>query len=660
MSIIKYRPEIDGLRAVAVIPVVLFHLGATWIPGGFVGVDVFFVISGFLITSIILKEQTAGTFTFSSFWMRRVRRILPAMLTMLMVTSVAGYFLLFGPSWRGLGDQVISAIALYANIEMWQLSGSYWGPAAESAPLLHTWSLSVEEQFYLFYPLLLLLLLKFTPKRVFSIILSGCLLSFTIGVYATTNHPSAAFYLLPARAWELAAGCLLAIFERSRGPAPQVNISRTLAFAGLLLVGAGFTMIDGEVGFPGYWALLPVVGTVLIIRFASAEKCLAGRLLSWGPVVYIGKCSYSLYLWHWPVIVLGGALQLRSGEKFNIGWLIAAMAILTLISYHVIEKPTRKAKSILVPVVIGTAISLGIAFFLRVAEFKYDHSVFKATEYYGRLYSVTPAANIKSRGVNLDRDSRSRFEGIKFHDADNQGEYDTGGVIHRFGKETPSVVVFGSSHGMMWGHIITKICKELEVSVSMFNAYGTNPMIQLPLGKKAAPYFTAEQKFNFDSKRLEYLKKWRPKVVIIAHRWSFKYDPMKDVEFLKYIDSCGGQVLFIEQPPELPIGDVSAPKYIAYQHPNMTKAEASRIVMMKAHHQDQLDAVNLRIMELSQFFDYCHFLPVGDFFTTAKNEVLVVDEGKVLYIDDDHLSQAGADKARLRIKNKISQLLELK
>ena len=166
MSAIKYRPEVDGLRAVAVIPVVLFHLGASWIPGGFLGVDVFFVISGFLITSIILKEQAAGTFTFSGFWMRRVRRIMPAMLTMLIATSVAGYFLMFGPSWKSLGNQVFSALGLYANIEMWMLSGNYWGPAAESAPLLHTWSLSVEEQFYLFYPLLLLILLKFAPKRV--------------------------------------------------------------------------------------------------------------------------------------------------------------------------------------------------------------------------------------------------------------------------------------------------------------------------------------------------------------------------------------------------------------------------------------------------------------------------------------------------------------
>lgn len=167
MSAIRYRPEVDGLRAVAVIPVVLFHLGATWIPGGFVGVDVFFVISGFLISSIILKEQAASTFTFTGFWMRRVRRILPAMLAMLIATSIAGYFILFGPSWRSLGQQVFSAIGIYANFEMWQLSGNYWGPEAENAPLLHTWSLSVEEQFYLFYPLILLTLLKFTPKRVF-------------------------------------------------------------------------------------------------------------------------------------------------------------------------------------------------------------------------------------------------------------------------------------------------------------------------------------------------------------------------------------------------------------------------------------------------------------------------------------------------------------
>lgn len=197
MSAIKYRPEVDGLRAVAVIPVVLFHLGALWVPGGFVGVDVFFVISGYLITAIILKEQSAGTFTFRGFWMRRVRRILPAMLAMLFVTGVASYFIMFGPAWKGIGEQVVSAIFIYANVEMWQLAGNYWGPAAENAPLLHTWSLSVEEQFYLFYPLLLLLLLKFVPKRTFALVLLGTAFSFAVGLYATKHSPSAAFYFLP-------------------------------------------------------------------------------------------------------------------------------------------------------------------------------------------------------------------------------------------------------------------------------------------------------------------------------------------------------------------------------------------------------------------------------------------------------------------------------
>jgi peptidoglycan/LPS O-acetylase OafA/YrhL len=199
MRAITYRPEIDGLRAVAVIPVVLFHLNRELLPGGYIGVDVFFVISGFLITSIILNEYERGDFSFSRFWLRRVRRILPALIVMVIVTLVAGRLILYAPDINNLGTQGIAALLSFANISHWLTAGNYWGHTAESSPLLHTWSLSVEEQFYLIFPLLLILTLKYLHARLAFTFLFMSMLSVLLFFYGTQTHPSSTFYLLPTK-----------------------------------------------------------------------------------------------------------------------------------------------------------------------------------------------------------------------------------------------------------------------------------------------------------------------------------------------------------------------------------------------------------------------------------------------------------------------------
>jgi peptidoglycan/LPS O-acetylase OafA/YrhL len=649
VSVLKYRPEVDGLRAVAVIPVVLFHLGASWLPGGFIGVDVFFVISGFLITSIILREHAAGTFTFSGFWMRRVRRILPAMLAMLIVTSVAGYFLMFGPSWNGLGRQVLSAIGIYANFEMWQLSGDYWGPAAESAPLLHTWSLSVEEQFYLFYPLLLLILLKFTPKRVFPIILAGSALSLAIGVYATAHHANAAFYFLPPRAWELAAGCLLAIFERDRGPAPHGSISQTLAFTGLLLIAAGYFLIQGADGFPGFWALFPVVGTVLVIRFSGGEKCLAGRVLGWAPVVFIGKCSYSLYLWHWPVIVLAAALKLKYPDSVNLGGIVAVMILLTLASYYFIEKPTRKMKRILPPVIGALVVSLGLAVFLLRVDYDYDLSRFAPVKSYNASYDIAAAAPTSGGGIKGVVSTKLQPEQMQAYAED--------GIVKPYGGQSPAVVVLGSSHGLMWAKVIDEVAEDLDLTVSFFTARATPPLIELPPLSKATLMFTAKQKMVFDANRLEKIKMWSPKLVIIVDRWSVResldaYEPL-----LGYINECGARVLFLEQPPEIEAGGFSVPLYVAYQ--GLGSADAiSAQTFLDVHNREHVAESNMRIHLLAERFDFCESLPVIDLFMASEHEVIVRDGDQILYLDGDHISYNGALRAKERIKETIIRLTE--
>ena len=207
----KYRAEIDGLRAVAVIPVVLFHINNDLLPGGYIGVDIFFVISGFLITSIILDEYKRGVFSFPSFWLRRIRRILPVLTAMVLSTLAVGAYITHAPSKNDIGAQGLASLLSYANISHWIIAGNYWGPAAERSPFLHAWSLSIEEQFYLLFPLLLFIALKYFHKwvaLVFSILTLSSIMLFFIG---TQTHPSATFYLLPTRAWELGVGVLLAV-----------------------------------------------------------------------------------------------------------------------------------------------------------------------------------------------------------------------------------------------------------------------------------------------------------------------------------------------------------------------------------------------------------------------------------------------------------------
>jgi peptidoglycan/LPS O-acetylase OafA/YrhL len=336
---VNYRPEIDGLRAVAVIPVVLFHLCPTLVPGGFVGVDVFFVISGFLITSIILRETEAGTFTLRNFWMRRIRRLFPALAMLLLVVMGSGLFLLYEDEWRALGEQVMAVLILWANVFLREETGDYWGSAGESMALLHTWSLAVEEQFYLLFPLVMLGLLKLGKKWILPALLIGTLSSFGFGLWRLGSDPSAAFYLLPSRAWELFVGALLATWIWRRKTDLK---SSWLAELGLITVLVSYWFIQGGADFPGWKALLPVLGTALVLAFGNSEKSVAGRMLSVSPLVFLGKISYSLYLWHWPIIVFWRFQTQEDVSELRYALPIAGLSVVAaVLSYYFIERPFR-------------------------------------------------------------------------------------------------------------------------------------------------------------------------------------------------------------------------------------------------------------------------------------------------------------------------------
>lgn len=336
-----YRPDIDGLRAVAVLVVVLHHLSVSLVPGGYVGVDVFFVISGYLITRIICREVTAGQFSFARFYERRARRIFPALFVMLGITLVTGYILMLPSDYAATLRGALGTVFFSSNIVYWREMGAGYFAASDSKlnPVLHTWSLAVEEQFYVLFPILLLVSYRYLKKQVFWLVMSCAFLSLAGAELLISSKSVAVFYFSPFRAWELLAGALLVI-----GKVPDIRsrqIREALAACGLLLILAACFIYNEKTVFPGAAALLPVIGTLAIIHACGSGSTLAGRLLRWRLLVYIGKTSYSLYLWHWPLIVMA---QYALGTQSLTPYLPALFAISLLmgsLSYHLVEQPFR-------------------------------------------------------------------------------------------------------------------------------------------------------------------------------------------------------------------------------------------------------------------------------------------------------------------------------
>lgn len=341
MTTLAYRRDIDGLRAVAVIAVVLFHFGVPGVTGGFVGVDVFFVISGFLITSIIWRERQAGRFSFVDFWARRVRRILPALFVLLAAALVAGWFLLVPKDYEELGRSARYQVLFTSNLLFMRQDG-YFDVASDIKPLLHTWSLSVEEQFYIVFPLLLTLLSS-RLKHWRLALLGVLLVSFGLSVWAVAHHPEKAFFLLPMRAWELLAGALLAVMPvRDWRASPALAQGVSLAAMALILIAVfGF---DARTPFPGVAALLPVLGVVGLIWANGHQSTWIGRLLSTRLMVGLGLISYSWYLWHWPVFVFAGYAAVEGLSGIEVAGLMVLSLALGYLSWRWVETPFREKR----------------------------------------------------------------------------------------------------------------------------------------------------------------------------------------------------------------------------------------------------------------------------------------------------------------------------
>jgi len=358
-----YR-HVDGIRCLAILSVVFYHAGLFKLGGGFVGVDVFFVISGFLIISGLHREISNGGIDFLGFYFRRVRRLFPALLPMVATTLAVGSATLTPVALKALAASAISAIFFGANIYYYS-KGGYFAPAAESLPLLHTWSLGVEEQFYIVIPALIALAWKILGRRYHLVLIALAAASLAASIATVAVDPDAAFYLAPLRAWELLAGGIVAIFgTRLRS---RASVREVVALLGLVSVVASILLYRADMPFPGARALLPVAGAAALIWADLHGRTRVGRLLSLGPLVWIGGLSYALYLWHWPIFVYGRIIVVDDpSDAFMLG--LTALAVLAAwLSTRFIEDRVQRTfdsarpMRLLIPVAVSVALVSGAA-----------------------------------------------------------------------------------------------------------------------------------------------------------------------------------------------------------------------------------------------------------------------------------------------------------
>jgi len=385
---IHYRPEIDGLRCIAVLAVIFFHAGFAPFSGGFIGVDIFFVISGYLITRIIQGEIAQGRFSFARFYERRVRRIFPALFAMALATSVAALCLLSPDQLQQYGHSLVAMNLFLSNRYFFQQTG-YFAPNVDEIPLLHTWSLSVEEQFYLVFPLVLIALMRWWPHRLRGALAGVLLLSFALCVYREqTGKLDLAFFSTTSRVWELLLGCWLAAREIRLG-ARRAPASGAWAAAGLLMTVVPVLTFDATTGYPGWLTAIPVVGTALLLRHADAANPI-GKLLGMRPMVAIGLVSYSAYLWHQPVFAMAiHARGQHAATGLQLGLVVLTLS-LAYLSWRYVEQPMRSparvpTRRIWIGAVLGSTALITAGLVAHISEglpgrFAQDFSAFQAID----------------------------------------------------------------------------------------------------------------------------------------------------------------------------------------------------------------------------------------------------------------------------------------
>ncbi|MDR5727264.1 MAG: acyltransferase family protein [Terriglobia bacterium] len=578
---IEYRPVIDGLRAIAVLAVILFHLNRHWLPGGFVGVDIFFVISGYLITSIIFRECEQGRFSFARFYQRRIARLLPSFFTVAIATVLAASFVYSQQDLASTGATLAAAAGSVANLKF-MLQGNYFVISPDAQPFLHCWSLSVEEQFYLLFPAIFLLLFwKFKKDR--TRVLTGlCGISLLFCIVLTHFRASWAFYLLPARAWELLAGSIFASPTRKR--TGNTKLTAALPLIGLSLIALSFLVVSERQSFPGYLATLPVAGTACFLLPFETSTNLVERILSWYPLALVGRLSYSLYLWHWPVFSLVDYRFYSEPPLFRFTMKVAVTAIAAVACYVLVERPGRKflnrpGKRGLAFAALGCSLAILIPLGLVIRNSNYVSATTK---------------DVANGGLHFNQSAHSG-----------------------------SIILMGDSNASMYGEMMKHLASQLGLRLTILSVDGGDPL----------PFSPAPQSPLWQDS-LNVVQKEKPDFVVFACLWTgqLNRDRARLGRAIQDLQQSAHYVILITQPPLLPrianreeIRSGSRPPFMEDPTERAERTDVNRFVR-------GLQGVNVRVIDIESLFT-----------GSAGTIRFTNDKGQQLYQDSDHLSGVGTN-----------------
>jgi peptidoglycan/LPS O-acetylase OafA/YrhL len=649
----KYRADIDGLRAVAVLSVLFYHAGLPGFSGGFVGVDIFFVISGYLITSIIIKEIDAGHFSVARFYERRIRRIFPALFPVLAFVVVVSAYLFDAAAFDDLGKSVVATTLFSSNMLFWYQAGYFSAPSMQK-PLLHTWSLAVEEQFYIFYPLALVVISRYLKKRYVFWLLIAAFLSFGASVYSVLYHRDAAFYFVPTRAWELLAGALL-VFDLLPHPEKKWQTS-LLSLTGFALIVSSVVVYTEATPFPGFSAALPVFGAVMIIHAGNREGAYVNNMLAVRPMVFVGLVSYSLYLWHWPLVAFARYMTFKPWNVSTALAIVATSLFLATLSWKFIEQPFRGRKPVLEQrgrlfavsgLVMAVAVGIGGIIQLRSGM----------PERISRFYPEMSGEIERTR-----RDTVWKKYGKWIDDTDRYGE-DVVPMLVGKHEQLPSFALVGDSHAQALIPAVEKQAVTRGLSGYVITKGGV--VCLQGVQRVGKPFDSAA----YNKHVLEFIARHREvKTIMLVGRWSYNLfgtyrqeDPelpvLRDTSrqlpdnsrnsvvfkagLSRTVDALlgmGKTVVLVSDVPEIGY-DVPLAYFKHVRWPGISGIDEIRPTIAEYHErQSEADGI---LEQLSERRGVMLIRPEKQMFD-EKGRVRVVENGKLLYLDDDHLSVAGA------------------
>jgi peptidoglycan/LPS O-acetylase OafA/YrhL len=648
MSDLKYRADVDGLRAVAVLVVLFFHAGYPGFSGGFVGVDVFFVISGFLITSLILKDLETDSFSIIQFYERRFRRILPAMFVVILLTAIIAWFILLPPDFVSFGKSAAALACFSSNIFFWKQTSGYFGEAAELMPLLHTWSLAVEEQFYIFFPLILVLFFKSFPRHLGRLILGLTIVSLGLRIW-NENYPETAFYMLHTRGWELMLGALLSAGKRTAATARRSSylLQEVVSIGGMLAIFAAVTLYNVEaivsqlpVSNTLTAQFLAAVGAFFVIWANTAgggRTTFVGKLLSLKPCVAIGLISYSLYLWHWPALVF--AKYLTANEKLGLGTatlmllLSVAGAVLT---YWFVEQPFRRRQifaarkplfiASFAQLLIVAVIGAGVAYGIKGAPSRFPAA---AIEYLNTSEKITHNPGFE---LSEGKIGNRQMQGI--------GKASTG---------SPDFLLWGDSHADMLVPILDELATTHGLS-GWYAAYASNPPLLGAYVYKKNKRSDARKEFN--DTLFQLAKEKQVKTVILSAYWAKYATDREDGGYILSRNSIERDRIFAESLAKTInffqengidlwiIKDVPSYSYNVSHSlaKNAIYGDVNRVSQPITEHNQRMALMNRLLTESRH--DGLNFPDPSS--VLCKDGVCITHlEGKSLYIDSNHLSPFG-------------------